>query len=85
MSKEPYVWDKNKVHTVIWAVVAVLVLVGTFTVELMSDIIQDKQKLEHDLNATIDKYNTLKHKQPPKKEYLPQTCLERIPAFEVIG
>lgn len=82
MSKEPYVWEKKKVHTVIWAVVAVLVLVGTFIVELMSDIVQDNQRLERDLKAIIYDYNELKNKPKPK-EYLPNTCLERIPSYEV--
>lgn len=81
MSKEPYVWEKKKVHTVIWAVVAALVLIGTFTVELMSDIVQDNQKLERDLKAMIYDYNELKNKPKPK-EYLPNTCLERRYEFE---
>lgn len=84
MSKEPYVWEKKKVHTVIWAVVAVLVVVGTITVELMSDIVQDNQKLERDMKAMIYDYNELKNKPKPKpKEFLPGTCLERIPSYEV--
>lgn len=82
MSKEPYVWEKKRVHTVIWAVVSVLVVVGTFTVELMSDIVQDNQKLERDLKAIIYDYNELKNKPKPK-EFLPGTCLERIPSYEV--
>lgn len=82
MGKEPYVWEKKKVHRVIWAIVAVLILVGTFMVELMSDIVQDNQKLESDLKALIYDYNELKNKPKPK-EYLPNTCLERIPDYEV--
>lgn len=84
MSKEPYVWEKKKVHTAIGIMVMVLVLIGTFTIELMSDIVQDNQKLERDLKAMIYDYNELKNKPKPK-EYLPNTCLERIYKFEMKG
>lgn len=84
MSKEPYVWEKKKVHTVIGMTVLVLVLVGSFTIELLSDIVQDNQKLDRDLKAIIHNHKELKNKpKQVEKEILPQTCLERIPAYEV--
>lgn len=79
-----YIWNKKTVHTVIWAVVAVLVLAGTFMIELMSDIVHDNQKLERDLKAVMYDYNELKNKPKPK-EYLPNTCLERIHEFEKVA
>lgn len=77
MINRHYIWDKKTVHTVIWVVVAVLVLVGTFTIELMSDIVQDNKKLERDLNATIYDYNDLVQSG---------TCPDRMPKYEeVVG